>query len=140
MDNPDSMRRGQSVRDLDGVFERFAHPHPFSRNRLVERLAIDKLHGDKHRVARPIDLMDRNSVGVIERGSGFSLLLEPRLAVRAGAGLLRKHFNGDQTIQPQVPSLVNDAHAALAQLLEDLKMGELAAWWNGGHCQRVYKS
>jgi len=65
---------------------------------------------------------------MVEGGSSLCLTLKARLAVGAAGGLFRKDFDGNRTIEAQVPGFVHDAHAALAQLFEDLKVGETAAW------------
>ena len=45
-------------------------------------------------------------------------------AIGAGVGAGQDHLEGDQTIQVDLAGLVNDPHAAAAQLLEDLVAGD----------------
>src|SRR5262249_8799829 len=74
MDDTNTMRCRQGIRDLNRVFERLGKPHPFSRSYLVERLAIDKLHGNECSVACSIAFGDSNNVGVIQRSYQFASL------------------------------------------------------------------
>ena len=79
---PGRVRRGQRIRDLDGVLQRLAQPHPLARDQLVERLALHVLHGDEVDAVRLVDVVDRDDVGVVERGGGLGFLDEARACAR----------------------------------------------------------
>ena len=70
------------------------------------------------------DVVDLDDVGVLEAGDGLGLLVEPRQGDGAGVGAGQDHLERDQTIQVDLAGLVNDPHAAPAQLLEDLEAGD----------------
>ena len=77
---------------------------------------------------RPVvlaDLVDLDDVGVLQAGDGLGL--GPEAAGGLGPGVLagQDHLEGDEAVEPDLPGLVDDAHAAAAQLAEDLVAGDL---------------
>ena len=65
------------------------------------------------------DLVDLHDVGVLQPGDGLGLGAEagqllPSPACAAG----QDHLEGDEAVEPDLPGLVDDAHAAAAQLAQ----------------------
>ena len=57
---------------------------------------------------------------------------ETAFALRVGDSFWRKHLDGDEPIQVRIPGLVNDAHAACAELRFNAVMAEcLTDHWKG---------
>ncbi len=63
-------------------------------------------------------------LGVLEPGDGLGLGEEPGAVAVAGKLATREHLQRDDPAQPPVAGLVDDAHAAAAQLAEDLVLAD----------------
>jgi hypothetical protein len=61
---------------------------------------------------------------MIQRRGRLGFLDEPLLPLGIGDPLRRQDLDGDQAVQVGVPGLIDDPHAALAQLLEDLVVAD----------------
>ena len=69
-------------------------------------------------------LMDGTDVGVVDPGRSFGFA-QKALAVFLVAGeFLREEFQGDGALEAGVLGFVDHAHAALAELREDLVVGD----------------
>ena len=68
-----------------------------------------------------VDFVDLHDVGVLQACHGFRFGSEASQAVGIGVGTLQDHLEGHDTVELQMPSLVNDAHAAAAQDTENLE-------------------
>ena len=66
------------------------------------------------------DLEDLDDVGVVDRRDGAGLGLEPGEVAGARAGAGADHLERDQAVEPGLPRLVDDPHAAGAQHPQDL--------------------
>ena len=53
-------------------------------------------------------------------GNGFRLGAKPRQADLTNMRSRQDHLQGDQALQPTVPRLVDDAHAATAEFFQDV--------------------
>ena len=69
------------------------------------------------------DLVDLHDVGVLQSGDRLRLDAEPLPLRGAGISAAQDHFQGDDAVEADLPGLVNDAHAAAVQLLQDLVAG-----------------
>ena len=72
------------------------------------------------RVAFGDDVVDGDDVGMVQRGGGLRFLDEAAAALGIARHFRRQHFDGDKAVEPRVLRLVDIAHAARAQLLEQL--------------------
>jgi hypothetical protein len=57
---------------------------------------------------------------MLQCGDGFGLDLEADALVFAGVLPIEQHLQGDEPLGLELPRLVDNAHAAAAQLLQDL--------------------
>ena len=89
----------------------------------LQRPPIDVLHGDESQSAGLIDFVNRDDVRVVQRRSRPGFLHKPRLRFGIGCGSLRHHLNRYQTVQAMVAGFIHRAHPSLAQLFQDLEMG-----------------
>ena len=65
------------------------------------------------------DFMDRADVGMIQSGSSLRFALEAAQRLWIFGDLVGQEFQGDKAVQLQVLGLVNHAHPAAAELLDD---------------------
>ena len=87
---------------------------------LVEAASLDVLE----RKIRPTfvlaGLVNLHDVGMKQLGDGFRLGAKPRQAHLTDMRSGQDHLQRDQALQPAVPRLVDDAHAAAAELFQDV--------------------
>src|SRR5579859_4413485 len=86
---------------------------------MVERLAFEQLHGDEALAIRFADVIEGTDVGMVQGGGGAGLALKALERLRIARKIFRKKFERDVAAQASVLGLVNDAHAACAQLGEN---------------------
>ena len=86
----------------------------------LEGLAVDEFHCNEIRAFELFDAVDGTDVGMIEGRRGLGFLDEPGRFFSCGRHLIREEFQRDHAIECEVPRLVHDAHAPLAQFLKDL--------------------
>ncbi len=72
------------------------------------------------------DLVDGDDVRVVEPGDGLGLVAEPADLVVGGQRGGPDHLQGDGAVQADLSGLVDDAHAAAAELGLDLVVAEIA--------------
>jgi hypothetical protein len=97
-----------------------------------EAAAVDELHRDHVLVADVADLVDADDARVAQRGGGLSLAAEAdELLLAAGA---EEDLEGDPAAQGAFPRLIDHAHAAAAELLDEDVLAEevLRALLGGG--------
>ena len=87
-----------------------------SASRSAEAAARDQLHGEVALAVVLADLVDRHDAGVVEQGDGLGLVLEPAQLVVAGQDAGPDHLEGHGPVEADLAGLVDDAHAAAAQL------------------------
>ena len=102
--------------------ERLAEPHAGAGDHRVERLALHVLHHDEVEAVGLGDVVDGDDVGVVERRGRLGLLHETPLALRVGHLVGGEDLDGDEAVEVGVAGLVDDAHAAFAELLEDVEV------------------
>jgi hypothetical protein len=66
------------------------------------------------------DRVDLHDVGVLQRRHRFRFVLEAVEVGRRGVATGQDHLERNHPVQPEVARLVDDAHAAAAQLAEHL--------------------
>src|SRR5947207_1039401 len=74
--------------------------------------------------ARPLTAVD--GVGGVQLCGGLGLGLEPLQLPRVQRGGERQHLERDAAVQRDLLGLVDDAHAAAAELAEDAEVAEPA--------------
>ena len=92
----------------------------------VQRQALEKLHRQENDLAFFADVMDGDDVIAFELGGGAGLA-QKAFAVGGVLGHFRAHdLQGDGTLQMHILGVVDHAHAAGAQHLEDAITAEPA--------------
>ncbi len=70
------------------------------------------------------DVVDLHDVGVLQPGDGLRLGQEAGGRLGRGMGTAQDHLQGAGAVQADLPGAVDDAHAAAAQLAQDLVAGD----------------
>ena len=100
---------------------------------LVEPLALDELHGVEADVAVLADLEDRHDVGVVQPRRGLRLAAEPLQGHRGRPTTWpRQDLQRHAAAQRDLLGLVDDPHAAPADLAEDPVVADLPEARDGG--------
>ncbi len=118
------MRRLERVRYLGAEPRDLVDGHRLAVGQVLERLAVHQLHDQEVATLLLCELVDRADVRVIQRRGRPRLPLEPRQRLGIlGQGIgqeLERHLPAED----QVLGLVDHAHAAAPELLEDLVVGD----------------
>src|SRR5579864_152517 len=89
------------------------------QDQLVERFAGDILHDNKLRAVLLGKVVNGDDVRVIQGGGGFGFLDETALSTRIGDLVRGQYLHRNHSIQMEVASPVDHAHAAFTQLRLD---------------------
>ena len=117
---------------VDGAGDRDQQPYagprvpPQARQVLGEVSPLDQLHAVIMLPFVDADFVDGHDVGVIEASRGLRLGVESIHVGRRSQAVGEDHFEGDQAVQAQLPRLVDDAHAAAGDLLQQLVITDVA--------------
>ena len=120
MDDPGGVGLGQAVGDLDRAAEYVVELHAFAADQLVEGFAFHIFHDHEIEAVVGGDVVYDDDVGMVERGCGLGFLDEPLLALRVGQLLVGEDLDGHDAVEMGVLRLVDGAHAAFADFLQDV--------------------
>ena len=105
------------------------------RGELIGEVApLDELHAEIALAVVLADFVNRDDAGVVEQRDGLGLVLEPAQVGVVGQHAGLDHLEGDGSVEADLPGLVDDAHAAAAQLFLNLVIAEVA---DGGAARQV---
>ena len=90
----------------------------------VQRQPVDQLHGVEMQSPFAPNRIYRHDVVVMQLRGSLRFLPKPLQVLRVQAGGERQHFQRDAAAQRKLNGLVNDPHAASADLLNDLKIAD----------------
>ena len=98
---------------------RLVHRLRLAADPLRQAAAIDVLEREIGQPFVLADLVDLHDVRVLQTGDRLGLGVEPGQLLRPGVCAGQHHLQGDDAVQLRLPRLVDDAHAAAAQLGQD---------------------
>ncbi len=124
MNDPVPVRGVERVRDLDAEIQRLSEGERTGHEPVAERLPFDELHHDEVASRVLVDVVDRADVRVLERGGGARLTAQTLQRLRVVPHVVGQELQRDAPAELEVFGLVDDAHAAAAQLLEDPVVGD----------------
>ena len=118
-------RRRPRRRSVGGVGRRRrACRPPQPPDHVGQRAAVDELHGVEVDAALAADGEDRHDVGVVQARRRPRLVLEALQVARVHRRRERQHLQRHPPIQRDLLRLVDDAHAAPADLADDAEVAE----------------
>jgi hypothetical protein len=100
---------------------------------LRQAAAADVLQRQIRAAVLLADLEDLHDARMLHLGDGFGFGAEAGQVLRAGVHARQHHLQRHQPIQAQLPRLIDDPHAAVADHLEDFEAGDVR---QGGGGQR----
>ena len=86
---------------------------------MLQRHAIQKLHGNERLLAVFADFVDGANVGMIESGRGARLPAKAFQCLRVSRQFIGEEFEGDEAAKFGVLSFIDHTHAAATELLDD---------------------
>src|SRR5207302_755947 len=92
-----------------------------------QRMAFDELHGVEVDAAFASHRKDRNDVRVMELCGGLGLVVEALKMLGIEGGRERQDFQRDAPAERKLHRLIDDAHAAAADLAENSEVAERLA-------------
>src|SRR5215469_4848968 len=124
------MRCVQCIGHLDGNSEKLLEFHGAPGDSVLQRLAVEKLHGDKRRNVMIVNFVDGADVGMVQCGSSFCLSLKTVESLRILRHIVGQELQSRKAAELHVLGLVNDAHSASAELFHNAVMRDgLAENW-----------
>ena len=133
-----AVRRIQRVGDFDAERQHRVHVQTaMAGDALLQRAALQILHGDEGAAVLLADVMNGADVGMIQGGRGSSLALEPAQRLPVASQVVRQELERHEATEPGVLRFVDHAHAAAAELLDDAVVGEGLADQGVGALWRV---
>jgi hypothetical protein len=120
MDDPLVVGGGKSIGQRHSEVEELPEREPTFRYQPLERLAVDKLHGDEMDALVLLDRVDGDDIGVAQGRNGPRLAREALEPLLAAGELGRQHFDRHLAAELGVLGPIHLPHAALAQLGGDL--------------------
>jgi hypothetical protein len=117
------------VGEVHGTGKCFDHLGGFARrlrdagNSLVQRFSVHEFQREIGQTLVLAYFMDLNDVGMLQPGNRRGLRIEASQLQVAGVIARQDHLDGNRPVQTALPRLVHDAHAAPAQLAQDLVAG-----------------
>ncbi len=90
-----------------------------ARDSVLQRQAVQKLHGDEGTALLLANVVNGADVGVVQCGRGLGFTLKAGQRLRVAGDFIGQEFQGDKSAQPGVLGLVHHTHPTAAQLLDD---------------------
>ena len=109
----------ERVRNLDGQRQNLFDLHRWPCDPMLQRHAIQKLHGDEGLAVLFANFVDGADVGMVQGRSRLRLALKPGQRLGIFGHVIRQELQGDKAVQGYILGLVNHAHPAAAEFLDD---------------------
>ena len=123
MNDASFVRRFEPLSDLSCDSDCFLDRNRPSSNPFSKRRALDEFQHERSHIVRLFDTMDGGDVWMVERTEDFSLALEACEPIRVGRKTFGKDLDCDVSTQAAVAGAIDLAHAAVADRLDDVKVG-----------------
>ena len=113
------VRGVERVGDFDGEREQVFDVQRAAGDAVLERLAVEKFHGDEGLAVLLADVVNGADVRMVQRGGGLRFALETGERLRIARDILRQKFQRDEAPQARIFGLVHDTHTAAAEFFDD---------------------
>ncbi len=118
MHDPARVRSIQRIRNFDPQLQTFIERHRLPGNSPLQRLAIEKLHGDEWTPVRFADFINRANVWMIESRSRLRLALKSLQRLAISDKFIREEFQSHKAVQRSVLSFEHHAHSAATEFFQ----------------------
>ena len=122
MNDPFAMRRLEPIEHIGGNSQHLILGQRPMLHQFLQRRAIEKLHGDEGVAVFFAYVVNSADIGVTQRRSGTRLAEEALPQCGVVSVLVGQELEGNKTLQTRVFRLIDNPHAALAELSEDVVM------------------
>ncbi len=112
----------QRIGNLDGETDQHIGLYRNPSDAMLQRQAVEKLHGDECLAVLLADVIKSADVGMIQRGGGLGLALKAGERLRVAGQVFGKEFQRDETMQPGVLPLIDHAHTAATEFFDNTVM------------------
>jgi hypothetical protein len=127
VDDSRSVRARERAGDVARAPQCLGRRQRAARELRAERLAVDELHHDEREPIDLVDLVDRADVRMAHRRGAAGFAEEQPLVALVGEVARREDLDRHVTPQLLVERFVDHAHAALAELRDDVEVEHLGA-------------
>jgi len=114
----------ESIGNLDGDVEKAFEFDRLTCNKVFERGAVEKFHGEECLIAVSPDFVDGADIGMIECRSGTGFATEAFEYLRVAGEIIRKKLESNKAAEFEVFGFVDHTHPAAAELLQDAVVGD----------------
>src|SRR5262249_20871794 len=95
--------------------KQFLKFHRLARNRVLERVAVQKLHDDKGLAVLFPDVVNGTNIGMVQSRGCFGFATKPFECLHVVGHGIGKKLKSNETVKPSVLSFVNDTHTACTE-------------------------
>ena len=127
VDDARAVRRVERVGHLDAHIQHRVQAQRAPTEAILQRRALQVLHGDERSPVLFADVVDGADVGVVERRCGAGLALKTAQRLGITRQFSRDELERNGTVQAQILGLVHHAHAAAAEPRDDAVVRERPA-------------
>src|SRR5713226_91452 len=119
MDDAFGMSSVERISNFDGQRQHDLRVQRPSRNLMLQCQPVQKLHGDERLAVLLVDLVNRADVGMVESRCGLRFPLKTGQSLRVFGYFVGQKLQGHKAVELDVLSLVDHAHAAASEFLDD---------------------
>ena len=119
VDDTFGVRCIERVCDLYGQRQNRLGIHRSPRDAMLQRHAIQKLHGNEGLAMLVVNFVNGADVRMIQRGSSFGFALKAGECLRVVGYIVRQELEGDKADQLHILGFVDHAHPTTTELFDD---------------------
>src|SRR5579862_7733711 len=128
MNNAAAMRGVECIGNLDTHLQHLLNLERTPFDLVPQGGPVQVLHGDERLPRFLADVVNGADVGMVQGRSRLGFPLKTGQGLGISGNILWEELEGDKAVQPGIFSLINDAHAAATDLLNDAVMRDGAAY------------
>src|ERR1700675_3217687 len=109
----------EGIGELDAQIEHRCDLQRLASDPMPKRLPVEQFHGDEGSPIGIINFVDRADVRVVQRGRSLGFPLKTTEGLGVVSEFVGKELQGDVATELYILGLIDNAHAAATQLLDD---------------------